>query len=946
MTLIHTGCRAQSPFHSAIDHTMKELFSPTRSDIFALKTPVMSPTPSQGSKTTDSPSRTPKATITVNTSVGLFGISGGRSALSSPKLTPYTPTKHVAPNQAMITTNASYEILTCNEVAVRLVGYSSVDIIGTNILSILCSPYREKFRKLLQAVCSVSGRATCLGSVAAGDSLLGPSVLACGSVIRIKRKDRSIYPASLWLKESANDSGSKIYIWVFEKIDEDMIELEMSSEGLLYDVCGEFSKLYGADFSAAERLYLQDICPSLLIQDDSLELLDIIKKWKFFGARSREGATFPILLRVVADQPLGTTWPNYSAKAGAPLPSEHDGPNLQPGPKSADDLDPEASIHLQLISMPNIAGVVTVHENGLIQSCNSIFTKFLFGLTSSDIVEKSDITELLPQFWQLLSAATNNGSDLKGYTPIQLIPPSKCRKVAAVSPVSAGSLTHFPTDSTPRTGGSVNVANVIAEATRSTGSLTQASRQAVMTSGVIAVHRDGTRFNVDLHIRPVHVSHEVLYAVWITFDRALHSPPMSTTQPSSPVRGLSVAGDQSPVTTGSWSTKRPPEEVAENKEELPKLPAAAIQTPAIGSPFTIDKELDIGPGSPVAVSDVLATDSVILSPQGSEPLVGERDGQGKVTEARESEGQQETKLVDSAETELKEVQGQKRDSSSEHVPEDLDEGETECSPDQFTLKEFEIIKPIGEGSYGFVRVVTRKNDPREKKYVMKFVVKSRILVECWMRDKILGLVPLEIHIMNFLKNNPHQNVVQMLKYFEDDDYFYILMDMHGHGIDLFEFIDRNQTLTEGTVRKIIYQVILAVRHLHRHDIVHRDIKDENVIVDDEYSIKLIDFGSSAYLKPNKKPFETFFGTIDYASPEILSGDKYEGKPQDVWALGILVLHADLWRDAVLQHRRNYRLQLEVPVPVLARCNRRYHQNAEQGRCPAPNGRGTCKAPLL
>jgi serine/threonine protein kinase len=106
-------------------------------------------------------------------------------------------------------------------------------------------------------------------------------------------------------------------------------------------------------------------------------------------------------------------------------------------------------------------------------------------------------------------------------------------------------------------------------------------------------------------------------------------------------------------------------------------------------------------------------------------------------------------------------------------------------------------------------------------------------------------------------------------------------------MDLFDYIEYNERVDESNVRKIFKQLALAVQHLHNHRIVHRDIKDENVVLDKELNVQLIDFGSAAYLKHCKK-YENFVGTLDYAAPEILQGQTYSGKPQDVWALGILL----------------------------------------------------------
>jgi protein-serine/threonine kinase len=112
-------------------------------------------------------------------------------------------------------------------------------------------------------------------------------------------------------------------------------------------------------------------------------------------------------------------------------------------------------------------------------------------------------------------------------------------------------------------------------------------------------------------------------------------------------------------------------------------------------------------------------------------------------------------------------------------------------------------------------------------------------------------------------------------------------------------------MDEDECRKIFVQVAQAIWHLHnKAKVVHRDIKDENVILDGEGNIKLIDFGSAAYIKSG--PFDVFVGTIgefeklfiiqshvlivytDYAAPEVLGGQSYRGKEQDVWALGILL----------------------------------------------------------
>ena len=96
----------------------------------------------------------------------------------------------------------------------------------------------------------------------------------------------------------------------------------------------------------------------------------------------------------------------------------------------------------------------------------------------------------------------------------------------------------------------------------------------------------------------------------------------------------------------------------------------------------------------------------------------------------------------------------------------------------------------------------------------------------------------------------HPNVVEMIDFFEDDMYYYIEMVPHGvPGMDLFDYIEMQTKMDEEECRHIFVQVVAGLHHLHtKAMVVHRDIKDENIIVDNENKVKLIDFGSAAYIK--------------------------------------------------------------------------------------------------
>ncbi|TQS32289.1 hypothetical protein Golomagni_07402 [Golovinomyces magnicellulatus] len=209
-------------------------------------------------------------------------------------------------------------------------------------------------------------------------------------------------------------------------------------------------------------------------------------------------------------------------------------------------------------------------------------------------------------------------------------------------------------------------------------------------------------------------------------------------------------------------------------------------------------------------------------------------------------------------------------------------------PKKRTMDDFVILEDMGQGAYGQVKLA--RNKITGKKVVLKYVTKRRILVDTWTRDRKLGTVPLEIHVLNYLRKPEfrHPNIVEMEGFFEDDVNYYIEMAPHGlPGMDLFDYIELRANMEEAECRTIFVQVAQAIHFLHTKAlVVHRDIKDENVILDGEGNIKIIDFGSAAYIKSG--PFDVFVGTIDYAAPEVLAGKPYGGKEQDVWALGILL----------------------------------------------------------
>lgn len=195
-------------------------------------------------------------------------------------------------------------------------------------------------------------------------------------------------------------------------------------------------------------------------------------------------------------------------------------------------------------------------------------------------------------------------------------------------------------------------------------------------------------------------------------------------------------------------------------------------------------------------------------------------------------------------------------------------------------QQYETLFPLGKGAFGFVWSAKHKEDAKE--VVVKFIRKDRVLDDCWVQDPELGRVTQEISILSRLQ---HPNIIKVLGVFENDAFFQLVMELHGDALDLFDFIDSQPNLDEPLASYIFRQLVSAVGYLHSHFILHRDIKDENIIIAPDFTIKLVDFGSAARILPGKL-FSTFCGTTEYCAPEVLLGSPYPGPELEMWSLGV------------------------------------------------------------
>ena len=184
---------------------------------------------------------------------------------------------------------------------------------------------------------------------------------------------------------------------------------------------------------------------------------------------------------------------------------------------------------------------------------------------------------------------------------------------------------------------------------------------------------------------------------------------------------------------------------------------------------------------------------------------------------------------------------------------------------------------LGKGGFGVVHAGIRKSDGMQ--VAVKEVTKEKVL-EYTVDDK----VPLEIALMQQVSDVP--GVIRLIDYFDMSHSYYIVMERFNSK-DLFDFISEEGPLGENLARHLFRQVLDTVSQCHNLGVLHRDIKDENILIDlQTHQLKIIDFGSGTYL--HDAVYTDFEGTRVYSPPEWIKYRRYKADGLTVWSLGILL----------------------------------------------------------
>jgi len=193
-------------------------------------------------------------------------------------------------------------------------------------------------------------------------------------------------------------------------------------------------------------------------------------------------------------------------------------------------------------------------------------------------------------------------------------------------------------------------------------------------------------------------------------------------------------------------------------------------------------------------------------------------------------------------------------------------------------KGFTCKNTIGSGSYSKVKVAIRiRSNSVTEKYAFKIIDRSKAP-----KDFQQKFLPRELEIWPRLK---HPNIIRMYTYFEHEPKIYMLLE-YAEGGDVLDYVQKSGALSQPHAKTWTKQILDAVCYLHQLGIAHRDLKLENVLIDDKFNIKICDFGFAKTDIVN--PSSTFCGSKAYAAPEILAGHEYVPTKADVWAVGVIL----------------------------------------------------------
>ncbi|XP_042242128.1 PAS domain-containing serine/threonine-protein kinase-like [Homarus americanus] len=817
------------------------------------------------------------------------------------------PTTIVNPNKAVLTVDSSSRILTANDMSSLLLGHPEDELCGKmKLTDFIANP---RTQQKLGSLASLTPNTESDSSESSLRTLPDPDVLDSqgmvlfsGKVVNVDTLDNGTLPCSLWLKGLPQEPDEdQRWIAILEPVNITVARASVDETGRILKHDSSFNALFGYDDnSELTKFNVRDLIPALQVPK-SQEILKDVEKQQCTG-QTVDCATFPLCV--------------------------HFSCNMTPNDKVLKKL----VFDLEIWVFSNISGLVVLDGCGKIIDYNYNFTRLLFGYGKKEL-EGRDITHLIPTFFDdvaLIQKMNNPSFDSDSESTISDNEEENQKENSKDAGVHRsqmkkslpnGEITTLMSDpssiATPNRGfiatDSKLQGSLFGSTLNSTGNMTgpvdnsqnttqsnNAMRDITNSINVLNLsQQNGTNQTSNSSIQSSPSKARQVQDQTNTFNRSLAKiqsggcPDLTQEMLSEDIVTSTPALDrnkhqtQSHVPTieeGSFFGVGKHKDGSDlviiyqiRRVELNGTPHYCVwilrdpEEPGEG----LRSNTNLTLASTFSETAEMSLGHAIKSQAQKEVIDLDVDSDSSSDDDVET-SQTSTDGSSGAEYSLNHSRRGNRDTSSS-CP---DEGEEQLVAGDF-CDHYTVLRQIGKGAFGCVKMSYRNNDGLL--VVTKFIKKVKVYQDSWVDDLLLRRrVPLEVSLLMTLD---HPNIVSVFDMFENDDYFQLVMEKWGAGMDLFEFIDRNPLLDEALAAYIFRQIVSALVYLHSLNIIHRDVKDENVILNNKFQVKLIDFGSSAFTKPGKL-FSQFAGTVEYCSPEVLKGNKYSGFELEVWSLGV------------------------------------------------------------
>ncbi|CAL8335327.1 unnamed protein product [Boreogadus saida] len=188
---------------------------------------------------------------------------------------------------------------------------------------------------------------------------------------------------------------------------------------------------------------------------------------------------------------------------------------------------------------------------------------------------------------------------------------------------------------------------------------------------------------------------------------------------------------------------------------------------------------------------------------------------------------------------------------------------------------YDIERTLGKGNFAVVKLARHR--------ITKTEVAIKIIDKTQLDAVNLEKIYREVQIMKMLD---HQHIIKLYQVMETKNMLYLVTEYAKNG-EIFDYLAKHGRLSELEARRKFWQILSAVEYCHNRNIVHRDLKAENLLLDGHMNIKIADFGFGNFFHPGE-PLATWCGSPPYAAPEVFEGQQYEGPQLDIWSMGVVL----------------------------------------------------------